>query len=131
DGDDVIVARPRGGGEARVLGLVRAPDQVGRPVVAGNRVVFHVARRNGSRLVEHDLATDRRRVLRRGRRALLLHPSIHRGRLLYIRSTAARQEVRIGRIGGRAHRDVTLHSTTPTARRDRGHEPGREPHVHY
>jgi hypothetical protein len=131
DGDHVIVARPRGGGEARVLGLVHAPAQLGRPMVDGDRVVVHVAKTSGSRLQAYDLATGQSRVLRREPRALLLHPSIYGGRLLYVRSTAARQQLRLGSIDGDVRSDVTVHSTTPTARRDDAHERGLAPHVHY
>ena len=110
----------------RVLRRVSAPDRIGRPSLDGDRVVYHVARRSYSRLEEEHLPTGRRVVLRRGREGnQLLNPSLRDGRLLYVRSSARRQEVLLGdRRGG----DRRIYSTLPTTRRDAVREPGRSRH---
>ena len=125
--DDVILASPLppAAPAARRVAAVRGPAQLGRPALAGDRVLFHVAGRTSSRIVERDLRSWRRRTLRRQPRALLLNPSARGGRLLYVRSTFERQQLRIGRLRPRAvRRDRALYRLVPTARRDAGHEPG-------
>lgn len=99
----------------------RARTGLGAPSLDGARLLYHLtAAATGSRIVEYDLATSRRRVLRRERRALLLNPVSRDGVVLYVRSTSRRQELRLdGRV---------VYSTTPTARRDAGVEPGRHQH---
>jgi hypothetical protein len=68
-------------------------------------------------------------VLRSEKRALLLNPSFDGGSLLYVRSTSTRQELRLGPPVRRAiTRDRRLYSTTPTGRRDAGHEKGHGRH---
>jgi hypothetical protein len=108
---------------------VAAPDRIGRPSLEGDRVVFHIAQRSASRIEEIYLPTRRRTSLRRGSGAQLLNPSVEGGELLYIRSSAERQEVLIGprraRDGSRDDGLLTMH---PTRRRDTGRERGRERH---
>ncbi len=51
--------------------------------------------------------------------------------LLYVRSSRLGQELRLGRASERpVLKDRVLYATTPTARRDDGHEPGLRPHTH-
>ena len=109
---------------------VGAPDRIGRPSIEGDRVVFHVGQRTGSRLEEIYLPTRRRTTLRTGRDgAQLLNPSEQDGRLLYIRSSAERQQVLLGpRRARRGDRDASLLTMHATVRRDPGHEPGRKRH---
>ncbi len=72
-----------------------------------------------------DLASGQAATARQERRALLLNPSLHGGRLLYVRAYYARQELRLGPVTRRSpRRDRRLWSTVPTGRRDAGHEPG-------
>jgi hypothetical protein len=111
---------PAGGFVSRpVIGGV-----VGRPVLVGNLLVFEL----DSRIEAFDLATNLRTLLRREKGAELRGPSVQGYRLTYVRATARRQQVMTGILVPRkVSSDRTLYGTTPTARRDDGHEKGRFP----
>jgi hypothetical protein len=134
EGDaDVLMASPLPPAvpAPRRVAIAGAPAQLGRPALAGGRLLFHVAGVSASRIDEIDLASGRRRTLRRQARTLLLNPSARGASLLYVRSTFERQELRIGRLGTRsARRDRTLYRIVPTGRRDAGHEPGERHKAH-
>jgi hypothetical protein len=125
-----LVAQPRNGGAPpRAVALARPGEQLGRPALAGQTLVFHRAGRAGSQIRLLDLGSGQERVLRSEKRALLLNPSFDGGSLLYVRSTSTRQELRLGPPVRRATtRDRRLYSTTPTGRRDAGHEKGHGRH---
>lgn len=128
DDGDTIFAQPLSGGQPGRVGKSR---ELGRPSLEGNRLAYHVTGRTGSRIVIADLATGKRTTVRRERRALLTNPSLHEGRLLYVRSVYTRQELRLGPQRRRsAKRDRRLWGMPPTGRRDAGHEPGKEHHRH-
>ena len=119
---DVMYAAPLSGGEAREV--IRAPE-LGRPALEGSRLAFHVNVVRSGRILLFDLATGQGGTIRQERRALLLNPSLHGGRLLYVRAVYSRQELRLGPPTRRSpRRDRRLWSTVPTGRRDAGHEPG-------
>ena len=104
---------------------------LGRPALAGDRLLFHVARGTAGRIEQVALATGERTTLRRAPRALLLNPSASGSQLLYVRSTHKRQQVRIGALRRQSvRRDRALYGTVPTGRRDAGHEAGEEHHRH-
>jgi hypothetical protein len=131
--DDVLFAAPLppAAQEVRRVAAASAPVALGRPALAGDRLLFHVAGERSSRIDEVNLTTGKRRVLRRQPRALLLNPSARSGRLLYVRSTSARQQLRLGRLTPRStRRDRPLYGTVPTGRRDEGHDPGAQHHRH-
>jgi hypothetical protein len=133
-GGEVLLARPRGNPAAAVRTLASVPEdaQIGRPVVDGERAVFPIAGASGARIIDADLATGVVRRLRAEPRALLTGPALLGGELLYVRSTASRQELRIGpATPGRPAGDAVLYSTLPTARRDAGREAGQGRHRHY
>ena len=130
-GTTQLVAQPRNVSAApRVVATARGGEQLGRPALAGQALVFHRAGRTGGaqiRLV--DLGSGQERVLRSEKRALLLNPSFDGNALLYVRSTYTRQELRLGPPVRRATtRDRRLYGTTPTGRRDAGHEKGHGRH---
>jgi len=129
-GSAQLVAQPRDATVApRLVASARAGEQLGRPALAGQALVFHRAGRAGSQIRLVDLATGRERTLRSERRALLLNPSFDGRELLYVRSTFSRQELRLGPPVRRAPaRDRRLYGTTPTGRRDAGHERGHGRH---
>ena len=129
-GTTQLVAQPRSAAmPPRVVATARASEQLGRPALAGQSLVFHRAGRTGSQIRLVDLGTGAERVLRSEPRALLLNPSFDGRELLYVRSTYTRQELRLGPPGRRAPaRDRRLYSTTPTGRRDSGHEEGHGRH---
>jgi hypothetical protein len=114
----------------RELRRVAAPDRIGRPALDGDRLVYHVATRAASRLEEVYVPSGGVFVLRRaGEGELLLNPSELGGRLLFVSSSPAGQEVLLGpRRGRRGTADERLYATYPTARRDAVHEPGRSRH---
>ena len=102
----------------RVLG-VSDPLQLGRPALAGDELLFHVAGASATRIEGISLVTGARRTLRKQRRAQLLNPSVLGDRLLYVRATYPRQQLRLG----------LLQPQSPEARpqpvRDRPHRPPR------
>lgn len=120
---DAIAAAPLAGGAPR---LVLRLEELGRPALEGDRLVFHAAGSRGGRIVLADLAAGTRRVVRRERRAQLLNPSLQGGQLLYVRAHHRRQELRLGGLARRSpRRDRRIWSTTPTGFRDNGYERGR------
>jgi hypothetical protein len=125
---DAIFAAPLAGGAPR---RIAASRELGRPALEGGRLAYHVTGRTGSRIVIADLATGKKATVRRERRALLVNPSLHDGRLLYVRNYFKRQELRVGTQAKQAPaRDRRLWSIVPTGRRDAGHEPGKKHHRH-
>jgi hypothetical protein len=125
---DAILAAPLAGGAPR---QIAAADELGRPALEGARLAYHATGRTGSRIVIADLATGKKTTVRRERRALLLNPSLHDGRLLYVRNYYKRQELRIGPQGKRAPtHDRRLWSIVPSGRRDAGHDRGKQHHRH-
>jgi hypothetical protein len=97
---------------------------VGKPSLSGSLAVFEL----DGRIETFDLATGVRRVLRSESRAELRGPSLLGNRLTYVRATYKRQQVMTGpAFPRRVTSDRTLYGTTPTARRDSGHEAGRFP----
>ena len=80
---------------ARVAGEP-APAELGRPALAGDALLFHVATRTGSRIDARRPPTGARSTLRTERRALLTNPAALGGELLYVRSTYQRQQLRLG-----------------------------------
>jgi hypothetical protein len=122
DGDTIFAARLADGVPRRVM----RGAQLGRPALDGSQLVFHVATRDGGRILLADLGSGRTRTIRRERRAQLLNPSLADGRLAYVRAVYRAQELRMGPATRRSpRRDARVWSTTPTGRRDAGHEPGR------
>jgi hypothetical protein len=120
---DRIAVRPLGrAGRERTVVSVKPPAQIGRPAIDGDRVVFHVAGLRVSELVEADLRTGRRRVLRRSTLDQLTNPSLLGSALLYVRVSNLRQALVLGRVG--PGHDRVIYSLASTAVRDEGHEPG-------
>jgi hypothetical protein len=129
---DVLRALDRLAPDQPPVELRRVPgtSSIGRPSIDGDRVVFHVATPATSRIEEVFAPTRRVAVLRSaGAQEQLLHPSELGGRLLYVRSSPAGQEVLLGPRRGRSGTaDARLYRTHPTARRDAVHEPGKSRH---
>ena len=97
---------------------------VGKPSLAGNFLLYELA----GQIEAYDLATGLRTLLRREPRAELRGPSVLGNRLTYVRATFKRQQVMTGPfIPRKVASDRTIYGTTPTSRRDAGHEKGRFP----
>jgi len=106
-----------------------AGDQLGRPVLAGRTLVWHVAGPRGSRILARDLAGGDDVVLRREAGAQLTNPAVDGGRLLYVRATGIRQELRLGPLApAPPRRDAVLLVRPSPGQRDREREPGGHPH---
>jgi hypothetical protein len=129
-GDQLFVLDLATAGSApRAVAGEASPGELGRPAIAGDTLVFHVATANGSRIDAVDLLTGQRRIVRSERRALLTNPAALGGELVYVRSTYQRQQLRLGPLARRAvRRDRSLYSTVPTGRRDSNHEKGKHRH---
>ena len=109
--------------EVRTIATTRAPAQLGRPALDGSRLVYHLASRTSSRIVEVDLATSTSRVVRRSTKALLTNPSSLGAELVYVRQTNLAQVVEIGPIAA-SGRDRVVYRLGAPSTHDRGHQPG-------
>jgi hypothetical protein len=106
-----------------------SPTEIGRPALLGGIVLCHLAGPRGSRLLAVDAASGAQTVLRAEADAQLSNPSTDGTRMLYVRATGVRQELRIGLPRPAASEDdrLALIHASP-GRRDREHEPGRRRH---
>ena len=95
-------------------------ESIGRPTLAAGVLYYDHQTARRSRILSLDLDGGTRRTERSTTGALLLAPTRAGGRLLYVRSSARRQQLILGRR--------PVFAMTPTARRDAGHEPGLEDH---
>jgi hypothetical protein len=126
-GDEIFAVQLPHGAPRRIA----ASKELGRPVLEGHRLAYHVPGRTGSRIVIADVRTGKRTTVRRERRALLLNPSLRDGRLLYVRNMYKRQELRLGpQHKHKTTKDRRLWWMPPTGRRDAGYDPGKEHHRH-
>jgi len=118
---DTLDARPLASPQTahRVIS-VNAPDQIGRPMLDGDRLVFGLVHGKQTSIVSVDLAHGRRRTLRSGTNVQYLNPSLLSGALLYVRVSRCAQELRLARRG----RDHALLRLEPVAAQDRGHDHG-------
>jgi hypothetical protein len=123
-GGDRLVARPLADlGHLRTLATVRPREQIGRPALDGDVVVFHIAGRRRSKIVQVNLRSGKTRTLRRSRFSQLVNPSVRNSRLLYVSVSRCHQRLLLGARRVR-RRDHVLLSVAPTIRRDRGHDAG-------
>jgi hypothetical protein len=132
DGRDAIYAQDLAatGPSPVLVGTARRGGSLGRPVAEGTHVVFDAQSPGLSRILDRDVATGAVATLRSTRTGLLLAPDVDAGRLLYVRSTARIQQLRLGPATVRRGlgADRVAYATTPTARRDAGYEKGHHPH---
>lgn len=118
-----LVSHPIGqASTSRIDAAVSGATALSRPALDGDRLVYGIADRDGSRIVAFDLAHGTRRTVRRSRRTQYFNPSLLGTRLLYVSTGYCSQQLRIGGLTG--SRDRVLLDMAPTARRDRGFEPG-------
>lgn len=106
-----------------------APTEIGRPALAGNLLLCHLAGPSGSRILAIDLTTGVQQVLRTQPGAQITNPSTDGSRLLYVHATGQTQQLRIGPLApGDPAVDTPLLIHASPGRRDREHEPGRHRH---
>jgi hypothetical protein len=114
-----------------------APQELGRPALAGSRLLTHVAGPLGSHLLSVDVASGAQQILRAEPGAQLSNPSTADGTgaagslMLYVHATGRAQELRIGTLEPLepAYDEIVLvHASS--GRRDREHERGRKRHRH-
>jgi hypothetical protein len=127
NGRDVLHSARLPSGTPGPSAVAGAGRELGRPALDGDALLFHRTNGSGAVIQRLDLATGVRATLRAQRRVLLLNPSALDGRMVYVRSTARRQQLLAGRAGRRraVSRDRVLWSALETARPDPGCEPGR------
>ncbi|MEJ7893336.1 MAG: hypothetical protein WKF94_11920 [Solirubrobacteraceae bacterium] len=109
-----------GAGPPTTVAVERGLQSLGRPSLDGSVVTYAQQSPRLSRIRSLDVNTGSERLLRSAAGALLLAPTRVADRLLFVRSTARRQQLVLG--------NRTVLATTPTARRDSGHEPGLTDH---
>jgi len=130
DGQDRLYVQSRTdpGAAPRIVAIrSSASAALGRPAIDGDVVAFHLAELTSSGIVVANAVTGASRTVRRSEDVLLLNPTLAGDALLYVRSSARRQQLRIMRPDGLGPERI-LYSTTPTARRDSGVEGNRSDH---
>jgi hypothetical protein len=125
NGDEILAAALAGGPVAQQTYLPR-PGQLGRPALDGDRLVFHVAGRDVSRIVEIALSTGARQDLRRETRRALSNPSLAGEELAYVETTPWSQALVLTRRTSRKRR--TLLRIAPSIAADRGYDTDHGPH---
>jgi hypothetical protein len=108
--DAIAIIDPLAPGAPQRITSTASPDQIGRPAIDGDTVVWATSQRDESRLWRRDLEERRNRVLVGSRFALLTNPAVEDGRLVYVRTAGARDEVMHRKLGGHGkghpiHRD--------------------------
>jgi hypothetical protein len=121
-GDEIGVFRISRPSSRRIVASVAPPHELGRPAIAGNRVVFHRAGPESSAIFSADMRGGDPDRLARSRKVQLLHPSMRSGGLVYVALDRCGQKLRLADTDGDNPR--TLVRLAPLARRDRGHEHG-------
>jgi hypothetical protein len=121
-GADHLEARPVSApADVRSVLSIAAPGQVGRPAIDGDRVAVGTERGRVSSIVQVDLVSGERTVLRGGSKVQYAQPSLRGSTLLYVAVSRCRQELRLR--GPRKER--VLLRRRPAAVSDRGHDEGR------
>ena len=119
-GDAIGAVKLNDPSSVRRVAAARAPGQLGRPDLDGDRLVFHVAGPGGSAIREVNLRTGRRRTRARAHVAQLLGPSLLGRALLYVRLDRCGQRLILRRRG----RTRVLLRRGPLAGSDIGFDPG-------
>ena len=111
-----LVLRDLGAGTERVAATVDRGNDIGRPSLADGRLAWHVVTRSETRIVVLNLASWKRRIIARSRIAVLMHPALSAGRVLWIDQRSRMGFVRLQALSGRRARMRTLWTAN---RRDR------------
>jgi hypothetical protein len=117
------------GDEPRLILESPAPTEIGRPALAGNLLLCHVAGPLGSQLVSIDLGTGTQAALRAQPGAQITNPATDGARLLYVHATGQVQQLRVGPLApSDPNLDRVLLVHASPGQRDREHEHGRHRH---
>jgi hypothetical protein len=105
EGRDVLEAQritdPVNPGIPERITSATVPNQLGRPSIDGDVVVWATAQRDESRIWTRDLGSRKNEVVAGSRFALLSNPAIDTGRLIYVRSTGRRDQLIMKRAAKR------------------------------
>ena len=88
-------------GQAKVVHKVGKGSQLGQPDLDGNLLVYAVAKRRVNRIMRNRLGSSARGVVLASRTVGLSNPSVLKRRVLYVRSTSQRHQLRLKRIGAK------------------------------
>jgi hypothetical protein len=103
-----LVLRDLAAGTERVAATVLRTNDIGRPSLAYGRLSWHVVTRSQTRIVVLNLAYWKRRIVARSRIAVLMHPALSAGRVLWIDQRSRVGFVRMLALSGRRARIRTL-----------------------
>ena len=97
EGRDVLEATditdPLDPGPPQRITSTSSPNQIGRPAIDGDVVVWATAQRDQSRIWKRDLGDKKNKVVAGARFFLLTSPAIEGGRIIYVRSGSSRDAV--------------------------------------
>ena len=91
---------------ARRIAAAGPPAQISRPSLAGDRLAYALAKGRRSKLVVYRIAKHRRRTVASSVHHGLFNPSIRGQKLLYVRNTRRRDELRLRDLAGGADRKL-------------------------
>ncbi|MGH3053136.1 MAG: hypothetical protein ACRDM8_09300 [Gaiellaceae bacterium] len=103
-----LVLRDLAAGTERVAATLVRTNDIGRPSLADGRLAWHVVTRSQTRIVVLNLASWKRRTIARSRIAVLMHPALSAGRVLWIDQSSRMGFVRMRALSGRRVRTRTL-----------------------
>ena len=125
-GRDALQVRPLGAGgsigRARKVAAAGPPAQISRPSLAGDRLAYALAKDRRSKLVVYRISKHRRRAVASSVRHGLFNPSLRGQKLLYVRTTKRRDELRLRDLAGGGDRKlkagrIRMWSTALTGKR--------------
>ena len=88
---------PANPGEPRRVASVSSPAHIGHPSVSGGRVFYAVSKRRANKITRRNLGSGKSGIVVRSRTAALSSPSVLGKRLLYVRTSRARQGPQVTR----------------------------------
>lgn len=87
-------------GQARGVAAAGPPAQISRPSLAGDRLAYAVAKHRRSKLVVYRIGKRKRRTVLSSPRHGLLNPALRGQKMLYVRATRRRDELRLRDLEG-------------------------------
>jgi hypothetical protein len=116
-GRDVLegqrISDPLAPGPVERITSTAAPNQVGRPALDGDTVVWATAQLDESRVWIRDLSTTKNKVVVGSRFNLLTNPAIEGRRMIYVRGGGRHDQVMATRVGRRGAGHPIHHDKGP------------------